>query len=210
MAKMSDEIKVEKPRAELYKGKRKLYCISLLYSKKEAPSDYLELIARYWKQVEEQLKKMEKAGRVTKVYHEAIYSTGDDGLKEIEKLNEKIYKLVKNKCEEGAELESLEDRSLFFGFMDWKRCLILPFYSPEVLNKVSEFYNEAREKRYEYFAKRIDETLKEGNAGMLIMNEEDRSNISFPSDIEIFIVHPPALTDIQRWIREQSRREEEI
>jgi hypothetical protein len=206
---MSEEIKVEKPSAELYKGKRKLYCIALLYSEPEAPNDYLVLIDQYWDQVEEQVKKIEIAGRVNKIYHEAIYSTGDDALKEIEKLNEMSYKLVKKKYEEGAELESLEDKELFYEFMDWQRCMIIPFNSRKVMNKVLEFYKDASKKRYEYLAKRIDKTLKKGNAGMLIMNNEDRSNIPFPSDIEIFIVHPPALTDIQLWIREQLRREEE-
>jgi hypothetical protein len=206
---MSEAIKVEKPRAELYKEKRKLYCISLLYSEKEAPTDYLEMIDQYWTQVEEQIQKVEKAGTVNKIYHEAIYSTGDKGMRALQKLNEKSYKLVKKKREEGAELESLEDRELFYEFMDWKRCMIMPFSSRNVMGKVLEFYKEASEKRYEYLAKRIDATLGEGNAGMLIMNEEDRSNILFPHDIEIFIVHPPALTDIQRWIRGQLRREEE-
>ena len=206
---MSEELNVEKPNAELYKGKRKVYCISLLYSEHEAPNEYLELINEYWTQVEDQVQKMEKAGRISKMYHEAIYSAGNEGLKELEKLNEKSYTLVKKKCEEGAELESLEDRDLFFEFVDWKRCLILPFTSQNVMNKVSEFYKAASLKRYEYLAQRIDETLDEEEAGLLIMNDEDRSNIPFPRDIEIFIVHPPALTDIQRWIREQLRREEE-
>jgi hypothetical protein len=206
---MSEAIKVEKPRAELYTGRRKLYCISLLYSEQEAPNEYLELIDRYWTQVEEQITKMEKVGRVSKIYHEAIYSAGADGLKELEKLNEKSYTLIKQKCEEGAALESLEDKELFYEFIDWKRCMMMPFNSRNAMTKVLEFYKEASEKRYEYVAKRIDETLEEGDAGMLIMNEEDRSNIPFPQDIELFIVHPPALTDIQRWIREQLRREEE-
>jgi frataxin-like iron-binding protein CyaY len=206
---MSEAIRVEKPSAELYKGKRKVYCISLLYSEHEAPTEYLELIDEYWTQVEDQVQKMEKAGRVSKIYHEAIYSAGNEGLKELEKLNEKSYTWVKRKCEEGAALESLEDRDLFFEFVDWKRCMMLPFTSQNVMNKVFEFYTAASSKRYEYLAQRIDETLEEDETGLLIMNDEDRSTISFPQDIEIFIVHPPALTDIQRWIREQLRRGEE-
>lgn len=200
---MSDEIKIEKPSAELYKGKRKLYCIPLLYSEKEAQSDYLEMINLYWNQVEEQVKKMEKAGKVIKIYHEAIYSAGEDGMSELEKLNEESYKLVKSKCEEGAELQALEDKELFYEFMDWRRCMIVPFNSEKVFTNVLEFYRDASKRRYEHIAKRIDETLEEGETGMLIMNEEDRSNIQFPTDIEIFIVHPPALADIQHWIREQ-------
>ena len=206
---MPEELKLEKPRADLYTGKRKLYCISLLYSEPEAPPEYLELIEHYWTQVEEQVTKLEKVGRVSTIYHEAIYAAGDEGLNEIKKLNEKSYTLVKRKCEEGAALESLEDKELFYEFIDWRRCMLLPFNSRNALTKVLEFYKAASSKRYDYVAKRIDETLKEGGAGMLIMNEEDRSTIPFPHDIELFIVHPPALTDIQRWVREQLRSEEE-
>ena len=81
--------------------------------------------------------------------------------------------------------------------------MIIPFNSEKVFGKVLEFYRDTSKRRYEHIAKRIDETLEEGETGMLIMNEEDRSNIQFLSDIEIFIVHPPALADIQHWIREQ-------
>ncbi|RCV64351.1 hypothetical protein C5S53_09285 [Methanophagales archaeon] len=200
---MSDEIRIEKPSAKLYKGKRKLYCIPLLYSEKEAQSEYLGMISQYWDQVGGHLSKMEKAGKVNMIYHEAIYSAGDDGMSELEKLNEESYKLVKSKCEEGADLQSLEDKDLFYEFMDWRRCMIIQLNSEKVFSKVLEFYRDASKRRYEHIAKRIDETLEEGETGMLIMNEEDRSIIQFPQDIEIFIVHPPALADIQHWIREQ-------
>lgn len=124
---MPKEIKIEKPSSELYKGKRKLYCIPLLYSEKDAATDYLEKYEQYWDQVGEHVTKLEHAGKVNKIYHEAIHSAGDDGLKEIEKMNENSYKLVKSCCEKGAELQPLEDKDIFYEFMDWKRCLILPF-----------------------------------------------------------------------------------
>ncbi len=205
--KMPEEVRIEKPSAELYKGKRKLYCIPLLYAEKNMQRDYSEKVERYWKEVEEHVKKLEKTGKVNKIYHEAIYSVGGEGMKEIEKMSEKSYKLVKSYCEKGAELQPLEDKELFYEFMDWKRCLIIPFNSGKVLNKVLEFYTAASERRYKHVAKRIDETLGKGEVGMLIMSEEDRNNIPFPQDIEIFLVHPPALADIQLWIREQLRRE---
>jgi len=204
---MSEEVRIEKPSAELYKGKRKLYCIPLLYVEKDAQRDYLEKVERYWNEVEEHVNKLEKTGKVKKIYHEAIHSAGDEGMKVIEKMNETSYKLIKSYCEKEAELQPLEDRELFYEFMDWKRCLIIPFNSEKVLNKVLEFYTEASKRRCEHIAKRIDETLGKGEVGMLIMSDEDRGNIKFPQDIEIFLVHPPALADIQQWIREQLRRE---
>lgn len=185
---------------------RKLYCIPLLYSEEGAQSDYLDMVNLYWNQVEEHLKKIERAGAVKIIYHEAIHTPGEEGISEIEKLNEESYKLVKCKCEEGAKLQSLEDMDLFYEFMDWRRCMIIPFNSEKVFTTVLEFYKDTSKRRYEHIAKRIDETLKEGETGMLIMNEEERSIIQFPSDIEVFIVHPPALADIQHWIREQLKK----
>ncbi|MCW3141544.1 MAG: hypothetical protein N2V72_05135 [Methanophagales archaeon] len=203
---MSAEIRIEKPSAELYEGKRRLYCIPLLYAEKDVERDYLEKVERYWKEVEENVNKLEKTGKVNKIYHEGNHAAGEEGLRVIEKSNEKSYKLIKSYCEKGAELQPLEDRELFYEYMDWKRCLIIPFNSGKVLNKVLEFYRDASKRRCEHIAKRIDETLGKGEAGMLIMSEEDRNNIQLPRDIEIFLVHPPALADIQLWIREQLRK----
>ena len=58
-------------------------------------------------------------------------------------------------------------------------------------------------RREEHISKRINETLKENEVGMLIMTDENRmrSNRSFHRPTS-FLVHPPALNDVQRWLRD--------
>jgi hypothetical protein len=87
--------------------------------------------------------------------------------------------------------------------MDWQRCLMIGFMSDKVASKVSEFYVEAAKKRNEYIAKKVSETLKEDEAGLLFIREEH--SVQFPSDIEVFSIFPPALDDIHRWYRDQAR-----
>ncbi|MFC2039538.1 hypothetical protein ACFLST_01990 [Chloroflexota bacterium] len=50
-------------------------------------------------------------------------------------------------------------------------------------------------------AGQIDKTLKSGEAGILLMREGHQ--VQFPSDIQVFYVAPPALDEIQRWLRER-------
>ncbi len=102
--------------------------------------------------------------------------------------------------EKGAELQATEDMNLARESMDWIRCLTANLQSEKALSKVSQFYVEAMQKRDEFIAKRINETLKENESGIIFIRENN--SIEFPSDIEIFRVHPPVLDDIRRYLRD--------
>jgi guanylate kinase len=75
--------------------------------------------------------------------------------------------------------------------------------SKKVAEKILEYYRDASERRDEHVTKQINETLKEGEAGMLIMSDEYRMHIQtqLPPDIQIFLVRPPALNDIQQLLQ---------
>ena len=81
------------------------------------------------------------------------------------------------------------------------------FVSQKVAETVSEFYVEALRKRYEHIARRIDETLKANEVGILFIQEGHL--VQFPQDIEVFSVAPPALDEIHRWQRERLATEKE-
>jgi hypothetical protein len=197
--------KVEKPLVEKFKGRRKLYFVPLIYSGKDAPDDYREKFERYWEEAESHINNLEaKMGRIRKVYHEAIFVPGDEGMKLIEKMNSKSYQIVKSKMEKGAELQATEDKDLATESTDWERCLMIGIMNEKVAERISEFYLEASRKRYEHIAKRIDETLKEGETGLLFIKENHW--VQFPSTIEVFNVYPPALDEIDRWFRDQSQK----
>jgi hypothetical protein len=196
--------KIERLEVEFFKEGKKLYLIPLIYSGDEAPDEYKEKCSRYWQQVAEQLTNLSsKIGRVNQVYHESIFQSGEDGMKAMERLNPSSYQIAKTQCDNGAIFETIEERELFEEVMDWQRCLMLGFMSDKVANKVSEFYVEAAKKRNEFMAKKISETLKDDEAGLLFIREEH--SVQFPNDIEVFSIFPPALDEIHRWLRDQAK-----
>ena len=200
--------KIEKPDAEHFTGKRKLYLVPLIFSQEEAPVEYVEKCKLYWEQVSQHVANLEsKIGKVNHVYHESIAQAGEDGLKMVEKLNPSGCHIVKEQCQSGAVLEATEDKELAEENMDWERFLIIGFISQKVGKMVSEFYLEASRKRYEHIARRIDETLKADEVGMLFIREGH--SVQFPKDVEVFSVVPPALDEIYRWMRDREAKSQE-
>jgi len=196
--------KIERLEVEHFKQGKKLYLVPLVYSGEDAPDEYKEKYSCYWQQVMEHLTNLaSKIGRVNRVYHESIFQCGEDGMKAMERLNLSSYQIAKTQCDNGAIFETIEERELFEEVMDWQRCLMLGFISDKVASEVSEFYVEAARKRNEFMAKKISETLKDDEAGLLFIREEH--SVQFPSDVEVFSIFPPALDEIHRWYRDQAR-----
>ena len=196
--------KIERLEVEHFKQGKKLYLVPLVYSGEDAPDEYKEKCSRYWQQVAEQLTNLaSKIGKVNRVYHESIFQCGEDGIKAMERLNLSSYQIAKTQCDNGAIFETIEERELFEEVMDWQRCLMLGFISDKVASEVSEFYVEAARKRNEFMAKKISETLKDDEAGLLFIREEH--SVQFPSDVEVFSIFPPVLDEIHRWYRDQAR-----
>ncbi len=199
--------KLEKPEVERFREKRKLFFIPLVYSGEGTPQELAEKLDRYWSEVEEQLRKLEeKLGRAKRVFHELIYSPGEEGLKALEKLNARSYKLARAECENGAELWPIEERELTEEWLDWQRCLLAGLISEKARQKVLDFYLEAERRRYEHMARRIDEGLKEREAGLLFIREGHR--LQFPTDVEVFSIYPPALDEIHRFLQERAESDE--
>ena len=194
--------KIEKPEAKDFTSKRKLYLIPLIFSGEEAPPEYVAKFNLYWQQVSEHVANLEaKIGKVSHIYHESIILAGEDGLKAMEKLNPSSCHVAREKCQSGAVFEATEDKELAEESTDWERFLLMGFISQKVAEMVSQFYVEALKKRYEHVARRIDETLKADEAGVLFIREGHM--VQFPQDIEVFSVAPPALDEIHRWQRER-------
>jgi hypothetical protein len=206
---MAEELgKIEKPSIEKFKKGRKLYFIPLIYRSPELPEDYLQKFNKYWEQVEKQISELTlKLGEVKRVYHELIAVSGEDGIAAIKELNDCSNRIVQACLEKKAQLEAVEDVDLLTEFMDWSRCLVIGLQNPKVLSKVYESYIEVAKKRNEYIARKIDETLKEDEIGIVLMRENHQ--VQFASDIQVFYVSPPALDEIKRWLREHESRSRE-
>jgi hypothetical protein len=201
---MAELGKIEKPDAGSFSGKRKLYCVANVYPLKDAPDDYRGLVERYWGQVTEQTERLEAAGKVKKIFCESVSGQGEEAYRVLTKINEKALGLVKKKVEEGAVLFPMESEEIFGPFLDWTNCLNV-VRTREVFMKVLEFYNEFSEKRLKHAVEVLEGNLAEGEAGLLIMRDEDRIRLQLAPDIEIFLVTPPSYDDILRWFREKAK-----
>ncbi len=193
---------IEKPTAESFAGKRKLYCVSNVYFVEDAPDEYKELFNKYWDEVIQQLEKLEAIGRARKIFCENIYVQGEEALNILAKINDRALQIIKKKIEEGAVLLPVESEEIFGPFMDWANCLRV-VRTKEVFTQVLEFYTELLDKRLRHIMEVIESNLSEGEAGLFIIRDEDRVKLQFPKDVEVFLVTPPSYDSILKWIREK-------
>jgi hypothetical protein len=200
---MSEELgKIEKPAAEEFKKGRRLYFVPLVYCGKEPEPEYRERYSRYWAEVELQIGELElRLGRISRIYHELVPAGGEQGIKAIKELNERSCQVIEVRVGGGAQLEATEEAGLLTEFMDWTKCLTVGLQNQKVVVKVYESYLEAGRKRNEYIARKIDETLKPDEIGIVFMREGHQ--VQFPPDIQVFYVAPPSLDDIKRWVRDR-------
>ena len=201
---MAEIGRIERPLAGAFTGKRKLYCVPNVYSFEGGPEDYQELVNRFWNEVTSQLDRIEAAGRIVKVFCEHISRVDEDALSSLAEVNGLAFAVVKKKLEEGAMLIRTEDEEILGPFLDWGNCLPL-VRTKAVLGKILEVYSELSERRLRFIEEAIGMNLSDGEAGLLIMRDEDRMRLRLPEDIEIFLVIPPAYDSILRWFRDKMK-----
>jgi len=204
---MAQELgQIKKPKVAVFLEARKLFCLPLIPSIKmeEGSEDLRNSIDLFWREAGKQIVDLERAGRVSYVFYESVTKDGEAGLEMVKQISEQSYGIVKEKLGQGAELVIIEDEEVLGEFVDWSICLSVVRKSQKVFDKILEFYSNASKRRCEGNAKTIDDTLKKGEAALLVMTEENRIQIQsyLPSDIEVFLIHPPALNDFQRCFRD--------
>lgn len=202
---MAEELgKIEKPSVESFTSSRKVVVVPLVYSGKDAPEDFQEIFSRCWQQINDTVSNLEaKLGSISKIYHEMIFTAGNEGLEVLEQLNPHSHQFVQTKSEAGAQLQATEDAELAMEHMDWERCLMVAMGNT-VRNKIIHFHTESTKKRYDNIQETITKTLGEGEIGLLFVREGH--SIQFPREIEVFNVYPPALDEINRWLRDYAKR----
>ena len=191
--------KIEKPPVENLKG-RKMYFVPLVLSNPGLPPSLGKSLALLGT-VDSQSANLEsKLGPVSRLYHELVPETGQEGLDTIKKINPGGLPVFQSRVDRNAVLEALEDNDLLNEIMDWTRCLSLGLQSQKAFSTIYGFYTEANNRRNESIARKIDETLKENESCIVVMGEGH--HVKFPSDINIFYIAPPALDELKRWMRD--------
>ena len=163
------------------------------------------LLARYWVGADQHITRLEESlGKADRLYHEHLDSAGEEGEELLEKINPLGAKLLKRRASAGAVLEATEDRDTLTEIGDWLACATAGLRSEKATTMVYQAYAEANAKRYEHIASRIDQTLQEDEAGILVIRDDHR--VQFPTDLQVFYVAPPALNELRKWINDLSGR----
>ncbi len=183
------------------KNTKKVYFVRNLFLPENATDEYKSIFNRYWSEVQEYLSKIEASGKITKIFCESIYMTGEDAMKVLRSMNVHLETLVKSKMESGAEFVPLEDKDVFGAYVDWNNCLML-VRTEGVYELVAHHLKEAVEDRFEFIKAMLRENVTEGEAGLLIMRDGDQKQIELPDDMELSLVTPPAYDDMIQFIRD--------
>ena len=203
--------KIEKPHVTDFRDARKLFCLPLIphFTEKDLDNDLKNSIEQFWSQVTSQIVDLERTGKVSHIFFESITKDGKLGLEMIKKVSQQSYDIVKEKIDKGAKLVLIENEEILNEFLDWSICLSVIRKSQKVFNQVLEFHQEIKNRRNKEIAKKIDEALKNNDSGLLVMTDENRLQIqpNLPSDIQVFLIHPPALNDIMRWLRDYWKKQ---
>lgn len=204
---MAELGKIEKPQAKDYKEKRKIYFVPNIFLIEN--EEYKGLFDKYWNQVSAQIDRLEIAGTVNKIFCEILTSEEEKPLDVVNSFNNHLKSIIENKMAKGAKLIPLEEKNIFFPYLDWGKCLSV-ISTQEVFDKVYPLYKESYQKRIDKILEIIDKNLDDGEAGLLILKDEDRLSLVLPPDIELFLVIPPAFDDINRWFRQRFTQGENI
>ena len=199
---MSETIgKIEKPEVASFKLGRKLIFVPIIFlPPSDDESELTSLVKQYWAEAAEQVYKLvDTLGGLKKIYHE-LMPAGESGLAAIEESQIGSHDLIKALVGDGAVLEETEDPETLAEFLDWGRCLSV-IGSPKVFNEVYKNYTEVQQKRNSVIGKKIDESLKNDEMGLVLLREEHR--VQFSSDIQVFYVAPPALDTLTRYMRDK-------
>jgi hypothetical protein len=203
--------KIEKPQVTDFRDARKLFCLPLVpqFTEKDLDNDLKNSIEQFWSQVNSQIADLERTGKISHIFFESITKDGKLGLEMVKKVSQQSYDIIKEKIDKGAKLVLIENDELLNEFLDWSICLSVIRKSQKVFNQVLEFHQEVKDRRNKEIAKKIDETLKNNESGLLVMTDENRLQIqpNLPSDIQVFLIHPPALNDIMRWLRDYWKKQ---
>ncbi|MCW3974740.1 MAG: hypothetical protein NWE86_00660 [Candidatus Bathyarchaeota archaeon] len=161
--------------------------IPRLYSKDEfvnfcskIPKDYDAKSEEFWGYVEEKLKPYLTRACIKRIYLESLDKKGDEGIglaKEI--LDSRGFKIIKLLIDKGGKLHATEDTNLIQETSSW---LALLGDNPN-LNIMIEMYQESLSERDSYIAKVIDQTLKDNEIGVIIIEPTHR--LSLPEDIKV-------------------------
>lgn len=179
---------------------RKIYLVTMVQPSSGAPDGFEQRYNDYWSAVEQQISKLETtAGTVNRIFAEGVIGRGDDAMLMVQQSNPGAHSVVRQRVSAGAVFEEFEDTDLFGQVIDWGRCLQGGLINQTVADEIQTKYTEASEKRSKHLLKQLDEGILESEAGLLLSGDP---SIAIPDGVEKFLISPPELDELQRWVQQ--------
>lgn len=179
---------------------RRAYIVPFIQPSAQAPEGFEDLFNAYWQAADTQVSGLEsRFGVVKRIFAEGVLGKGDDAMLMLEQTNRQAWHMVKSRVDAGARLEEYEDQETFAEVIDWGRCMQVGFISQGVANAVSASYQDAATRRQRQLDERLEAAMPPGEATLILSGTTD---IKLPDGVEKFLVSPPELDALERWIRE--------
>ena len=195
--------KITKPSKERYQNKKKLIFVpifiipSSLYEK-----DTQHLFKQYWNEVSEAIGKLELSlGKIDIVFHEMNSKENQEGIDIIESLNPSGIDYIKILHNSGTEISQFEDDELIAETMDWQRISSIGLLSKNANEISRKEYSSSIQKRNDHLVSKINDELKSGSNGILLMREDH--GLQFSKDVEVFYVSTKIINELKNWLGEE-------
>ena len=179
---------------------RKIYLVTMVQPSPGAPDGFEQRYNDYWSAVEQQISNLETtAGTVNRIFAEGVIGRGDDAMLMVQQSNPGAHSVVRQRVSAGAVFEEFENTDLFGQVIDWGRCLQGGLINQTVADEIQTKYTEASEKRSKHLLKQLNEGILESEAGLLLSGDP---SIAIPDGVEKFLISPPELDALQRWVQQ--------
>ena len=169
---------------------------------------YDAMLSNYWSAVKAQLDRQAiTSGPIKRIFVETITGRGEDALVHLQQINPSANQLVRNLIASGAVIEEFEDPELLTELIDWGQCASQNLMSEKVRSIVQSGQVEAAGVRDEHLQKRLNDAIGDDESAVVFGVS---GQLPVPDRVERFIVSPPELDQLERWLREkmeEARRE---
>lgn len=218
---MAELGKIDKPDAEKFTEKRKLYVVPILPFEEMTSQFNLETakIERFWGEVREKIEHfLSVYGNINTLYIEGVSEDKEHDIKLFEKygVESNHYKLLKKLVENDAKIRGIDKEALH-----GKLRLVYEEYSKSFLPEIKEIHEGFYGKEIDFdgwrksltdriqeiqgemtkFTSDILKDMPENTNGILIITEG--RVVEYPDNIDVFQIRPPAFDEIVRNIRDK-------
>lgn len=169
---------------------------------------YDTMLSNYWSAVKTQVDRHAMtSGPIRRVFIETVTGRGEDAVVQLQQMNPQGASLVRGLVASGATVEEFEDTELLAELIDWGQCASQNLMSDKVRTVVQSGQIEAAGVRDDHLRKRLNDAIGDEETSVVLAVS---AQLPIPDRIERFIVSPPELDQLERWLREkmeEARRE---